>query len=80
MKTLQVGGLSSSVGRFGSDFVTLFLYKLWCLSSAFEVGGAEGCKVFRKMIMWTLDVREEPLEFVLWPHSICAKDQQEEYS
>lgn len=28
MKTLQVGGLSSCEGRFDSDCITLFLYKL----------------------------------------------------
>lgn len=59
MTTLQVGGLSSSVGRFGSDCITLFLYKLWCLSSTCEVsntdsgvwgveGGAQGCKGVRE--------------------------------
>lgn len=42
MKTLQVGGLSSSVGRFGSDCITLFLYKLWCLSSTCEVSNTDG--------------------------------------
>lgn len=54
MKTLQVGGLSSSVGRFGSDCITLFLYKLWCLSSTCEVSntdggvGVQGCKSIRE--------------------------------
>lgn len=60
MKTLQVGGLSSSAGRFGSDCITLFLYKLWCLRSASEVRHLDGglgqrsARASREMMMWTL--------------------------
>lgn len=63
MKTLQVGGLSSSVGSFGSDCITLFLYKLWCLSSTCEVSntdsgvrgvGRRDARVSGKVIIGTL--------------------------
>lgn len=67
------------MGRFGSDCITLFVYKLWCLCSAFEVSPLDGgwgqkdARVLREMMMWTLSVRGEPLEEEMMCSSLGAQ-------